>query len=54
MQKTNDITSVQNTFHYLYTSSSCVETGVTGKKYFYLEFELGSSKSLSGGNIASV
>ena len=31
LQKTDDITSVQNVFHYLYTSSSCVETGVTGK-----------------------
>ena len=32
LQKTNDITSVQNIFYYLYTSSSCVDTGVYGEK----------------------
>jgi len=32
LQKTNDRTSLQNIFYYLYTSSPCVEIGVLGKK----------------------
>ena len=35
LQKTNDKISVQNIFHYLYTSSSRFETGVLGKKGFF-------------------
>ena len=36
LQKTNDEISVQNIFHYLYTSSSRFETGVLGKKRLLL------------------
>ena len=40
LQKTNDITSVQNNFYYLYTSSPCVETSVLGKRYFFFFYTL--------------
>ena len=36
LQKTKNVTSVQNIFHYLYTPTPCAETGVIGKKNFFL------------------